>query len=132
MIRTDKVRLMARSAIFEKEEGRKALDVNRYFHLDYIGYGLVKSAVSWTLAFLLMAAIPVLYNSEYLMTEMNIDGLAVLGRQILIAYVASLVGFLAISAVVYSVRHHRAQKKLKGYRSNLRRLLKLYDEEGTE
>ncbi len=131
MIRTNKVKIMTRAAIFEKEEARKALHISRFFRNDYILYGLLKSAVSVTFGFGLGACVWVIYHSEKLMTEKTIMDLFALGKTAVFWYLAALIAFLLISLVVYGVRYHNAQKRLKGYRSNLRRLLKTYQEDET-
>lgn len=130
MIRANKVKIMTRAAIFEKNEGRKALYISRFFQNDYILYGLLKSAVSITLAFLLGTGMWVVYHAESLMTEKTIDDLLRLGRQALSWYGIALGSFLLVSLAVYVLRYHSAQKRMKGYRGNLRKLLKMYQEEG--
>lgn len=130
MIRANKVKIMTRAAIFEKNEGRKALYISRFFQNDYILYGLLKSAVSITLAFLLGTGMWVVYHAESLMTEKTIDDLLRLGRQALSWYGIALGSFLLVSLAVYALRYHSAQKRMKGYRGNLRKLLKMYQEEG--
>ena len=61
----------------------------------------------------------------------TIDGLMDLGKQMLGWYALVLACFLAITVAVCSVRYYNAQKRLRGYRSCLRKLMKSYQEEGT-
>ena len=129
MIRTNKVKIMTRAAVFEKHEERGALYISRFFKTDYIGLGILKSAISLTFAFGLGVCMWGLYFSEELMTQKSIEDLIGIGKSILLWYAAVLAVFLAVSVIVYAVRYSRAQKKLKGYRSSLRKLLKLYQEE---
>ena len=129
MIRTNKVKIMTRAAVFEKHEERGSLYISRFFKTDYIGLGLLKSAISLTFVFGLGVCMWGLYFSEELMTQKSIEDLIGIGRNILLWYAAALIAFLAVSAVIYALRYSRAQKKLKGYRSGLRKLLKLYQEE---
>ena len=129
MIRTNKVKIMTRSAVFEKHEERGALYISHFFKTDYIGFGMLKSAISLTFAFGLGVCMWGLYFSEELMTQKSIEDLLGIGKNILLWYAAALVAFLAVSAAVHAVRYSRAQKKLKGYRSGLRKLMKVYQEE---
>ena len=39
MINEEKVKIMDRLALYEKQEGRKYLPVSKYYRSDYIGYG---------------------------------------------------------------------------------------------
>ena len=129
MIRTNKVKIMTRAAIFEQKEDRKALYINHFFSMDYVIYGMLKSAVSLTIAFCLAVCMWVIYHAEELMTEKSVADLFALGKQVVTLYGAALLVFLLISMVVYYVRYAYAQERLKGYRSNLRKLAKSYQEE---
>ena len=129
MIRANKVKTMTRAAMFEKKEARGALAVNRFFRGDYVIYGMIKSAISITIAFALAVGMWVIYHAEELMTEKSVADLFALGKQGVILYIVTLIVFLLISLVVFCVRYQRAQKRLKGYRSNLRRLAKSYQDE---
>ena len=129
MIRSNKVKLMTRAAIFEQKEERKALYVSRFFSTDYVIYGMIKSAVSLTVAFGLGVCMWVIYHAESLMTEKSVADLFALGKQLIGMYGIALLGFSLISLIVYCVRYARAQKRLKGYRSNLRKLAKSYQDE---
>ena len=131
MIRANKVKTMTRAAVFEKKEGRGALAINRFFRGDYVIYGLIKSAISLTIAFCLAIGMWVIYHAEELMTEKSVADLFALGKQGVFMYVAVLVFFLLISLAVYCVRYHKAQHKLKGYRSQLRKLAKSYQDEAS-
>ena len=131
MIRANKVKTMTRAAIFEKREARGALAINRFFRNDYVVYGLIKSAISLTIAFGLAVGMWVIYHAEELMTEKSVEDLFELGKQGVILYVAALVLFLLISLIVYFVRYQKAQNRLTGYRSQLRKLAKSYQDEAS-
>ena len=129
MIRANKVKIMTKAAAFEQREERKALYVGRYFLSDYVLYGMLKSALSLTIAFGLCAGMWVIYHAESLMTEKSVSDLFEMGKDMVLLYVVALVVFLLISLVAYCVRYQNAQKKLKGYRGTLRRLAKSYQDE---
>ena len=131
MIRPNKVKTMTRAAMFEKKEARGALAVNRFFRSDYVIYGMIKSAISLTIAFALAVGMWVIYHAEELMTEKSVADLFALAKLGVFMYVAALVVFLLISLVVYVVRYQKAQNRLKEYRSHLRKLAKLYQDEAS-
>lgn len=134
MIRTNRVKTMTRAAIFEKREERRALYISRFFISDYIGLGVLKSIISITFAFILGICAWAVYHAEDLeemITAMTLEGLIELGEKTLGWYILVLAGFLAITVTVCIVRYQKAQKRLKGYRSHLRKLMKSYQEEGT-
>lgn len=129
MIRANKVKTMTKAAIFEKKEARGALAINRFFRGDYVIYGMIKSAISLTIAFVLAVGMWVIYHAEELMTEKSVADLFALGMRGIKMYAVALVVFLLISLVVYCIRYQNAQKRLKGYRSQLRKLAKSYQDE---
>ena len=43
MINEEKVKIMDRLALYEKQEGRKYLPVSKYYRSDYIGLALIKN-----------------------------------------------------------------------------------------
>ena len=129
MIRVNRVKTMTKAAVFEKKEGRGALAINRFFRGDYVIYGLIKSAISLTIAFCLAIGMWVIYHAEELMTEKSVADLFALGKHVAILYGAALLIFLLLSLVVYCVRYKRAQKCLKEYRGHLRKLAKSYQDE---
>lgn len=131
MIRANKVKTMTRAAMFENKEARGALAVNRFFRGDYVIYGMIKSAISITIAFALAVGMWVIYHAEELMTEKSVADLFALGKQCVFMYAAVLILFLLISLAVYCVRYQKAQHKLKGYRSQLRKLAKSYQDEAS-
>lgn len=131
MIRANKVKTMTRAAIFEKKETRGALAISRFFMSDYVVYGLIKSAISITIAFALAVGMWVIYHAEELMTEKSVEDLLALGKQGIVLYAIVLVVFLLASLAVYCVRYRSAQKRVKGYRSHLRKLAKTYQDEAS-
>ena len=46
MINEEKVKIMDRLAVYEKQEGRKYLPVSKYYRSDYIGLALIKEFLS--------------------------------------------------------------------------------------
>lgn len=126
MIRTTKVRTMTRAAIFEKKEERRSIYISRFFRGDYVLYGLIKSGISITIAYLLGLGMFVIYHAEELMTEKSVEDLIRMGMDALFWYGVILAGFLVISAVVYIIQYSRAQKRMKEYRGYLRKLMKSY------
>jgi predicted membrane-bound mannosyltransferase len=128
MIQIQKVKTMTQAAAFEKKEARRSIYISRFFRGDYLLNGLIRSAVSITIAYGLIIGMLVIYHAEELMTEKSVEDLAALGKEALLWYGILLAGFLAISAVVYMVQYSKAQKQVKQYRSYLRKLVKGYQE----
>ena len=129
MISEQRVKLMTRLAAYEQKEGKKNEEIGSYFRGDYISLQILKSVVSATMAFALIVALFVLYDSELFLSDIyKIDILDYVKKLILYYFVFTGV-YVLISYVVYSIRYRKAKKRLKVYFNNLKRLQILYQRE---
>ena len=53
MLNEEKIRLMTKAASFEAGEGKKALEMNRFYKGDYLTIHLIGAWISYTVAFCL-------------------------------------------------------------------------------
>ena len=91
-------------ASYEEHEGKKNAAIGNYFRSDYIGWQVLKSIISATIAFVV-----------------------VFGMYIFLTFSLWMVGIYAvISYIVYTVRYNAAVKSLRVYHMNLRRLADMY------
>ena len=102
MINEEKVKIMDRLALYEKQEGRKYLPVSKYYRSDYIGLALI---------------------------NVHKMDLVSLGVVVLAGYVGTLVVYTLLTYIQYTVKYHRAKKSVKEYYSQLTRLEKIYNRE---
>ena len=129
MVNEEKIRLMTKAAAFESGEGKKALEMNRFFRGDYISLHLIGAWVSYTVAFMLCVSLWIFYKMEYLMTNLHKMDLASFGRGLVLLYVALLGVYLIIQYVVYSRRYQENRKKLAVYNHILKRISDIYQSE---
>ncbi len=129
MISEQRVKLMTRLAAYEQKEGKKNEEIGSFFRGDYISLQILKSVISATMAFVLIVALFVLYDSELFLSDIyKIDILDYVKK--LIAYYFAFTGvYVLISYVVYAIRYRKAKKRLKVYFNNLKRLQILYQRE---
>ena len=71
MINEEKVKIMDRLAVYEKQEGRKYLPVSKYYRSDYIGLALIKNFFLVTIGYGLILAVIAAYNLEYLLDNVH-------------------------------------------------------------
>lgn len=129
MLNEEKVILMSKMAIYEKNQGKRDFKVNKYFRTDYVGLNMINTAIMATLLYIIFLAAIVIVNIEKILLDIaSIDLLAV-GRTALIWYILFMVAYLIIAFVVYSLRYQAAKKQIKDYDENLRKLYKIYKEE---
>ena len=106
-------------AIYEKNEGRKMLRTAKYFKGDFIAFGILKTLITTTFAFMIVAIMYVLCNAEGLVENINSMDYLAFGRRVAIYYIGMLVIFTVIAAVVYNVQYERSRKGLKKYFQDL-------------
>lgn len=129
MLNEERVILMTRMAAFEKSEGKKNRDLNSYFRGDYVGYNVLKSVISATIAYLIMVAAYVLYNFESVLSNLYATDLIATGKKILIYFIIIVGIYSLASYIIYSYRYARMRKKLRAYYGDLKTLQKMYEKE---
>ena len=55
VLNENKVKMMTKMAIYEKNEGRKMLRTAKYFKGDFIAFGILKTLITTTFAFMIYA-----------------------------------------------------------------------------
>ncbi len=129
MVNEEKIRLMTKAAAFESGEGKKALEMNRFFRSDYISLHLIGAWVSYTVAFILCVGLWVFYKMEYLLTNLHKMDLVSLGKGLALLYAALLGIYLIIQYIVYSGRYQENRKKLTAYNHILKHISDIYQSE---
>lgn len=126
MLNEERIILMTKMASYEANEGKKNVAIGSYFRGDYIGWQVLKSIISATIAFVVVFGMYIYYDFEVFMLDIyKMDVLAFVKR-ILSMYLWTIGIYAVIAFVVYAVRYSRAMKSLKLYHMNLRRLMNMY------
>ena len=131
MLNEEKIRLMTKAASFEAGEGKKALEMNRFYKGDYLSLHLIGAWVSYTLAFCLCVGLWAFYKMEYLMANLHKMDLAAFGKGLALLYLALLGIYLVIQYVVYYNRYQENRKKLAAYNHILKRISGIYQSEAS-
>ena len=126
MLNEKRIILMTKMASYEANEGKKNVAIGSYFRSDYIGWQVLKSIISATIAFVVVFGMYIFYDFEVFMMDIYKMDLIEFAKQVLRMYLWTIGVYAAISYVVYTVRYNRAIKSLKLYHMNLRRLSEMY------
>ncbi|MCR4850540.1 MAG: hypothetical protein K5870_04690 [Lachnospiraceae bacterium] len=127
MVDKDKVILMTRLASYEKNEGRKNMNIVNYFRSDYIGLQILKAIIAATLSFVLLLSVYLFYNSEELMANIYKMDMLKTGKNMIIVYLCLVGGYVVIAYFVYTYRYFKAKRSLKDYYKGLRTLENMSD-----
>ena len=129
MLNEERVVLMTKMASYEAREGKKNLAIGSFFRNDYIGWQVLKSIISATIAFVVVFAMYIFYDFEIFMTEIYKMDLLEFAKNVLFFYLGTISAYAVISYLVYTVRYSRARKSLRTYYLNLNKLSAMYKKE---
>ena len=127
MLNEERVKLMTRMASYETGEGKKNMNIGKYFRGDYIGMQVLKSVICATIGFGICFGLYLFYDFERFMQDIYKMDLLSFAKNVLLVYVIVVVGYGVVSYLIYSSRYKKARKSLKKYYNNLRKLSGLYD-----
>lgn len=127
MLNENKVKMMTKMAIYEKNEGRRMLKTARYFKSDYIAFGILKTLITTSIAYIIMLIMYVLYNMESIIKDINKIDYTEVGTNLIIGYVVMIAVFSAIAFVVYGKQYDNSRNGLKRYFSRLNKLERFYN-----
>ena len=127
MLSQERIKLMTKMAAYEENEGKKYMSIGSYFRSDYMGMQVIRSVISGTLAFFLLAGLYVYYHFETMMQDIYKTDLLLLGRRVLFYYIVFIAAYSVITYVIYSFRYSRAKRSLKHYYYHLKQLAAIYD-----
>ena len=126
MLNEKRIILMTKMASYEENEGKKNVAIGSYFRSDYIGWQVLKSIISATIAFVVVFGMYIFYDFEFYMTDIYKMDLLEFAKRVFTLYLWMIGVYAVISYVVYTVRYSRAIKSLKTYYINLRKLSDMY------
>ena len=126
MLNEERVILMTKLASYEANDGKKNVAIGNYFRSDYIGWQVLKSIISATIAFVVVFAMYIFYDFEIFMLDIYKMDLLEFAKNVLLTYAGFVGGYAVLSYVVYAYRYSRARKSLRLYYANLKKLSYMY------
>lgn len=127
MLNEERIILMTHMASYEEHEGKKNVIVGNYFRSDYIGFQVLKSIISASIAFVIVFGMFIFYDFEAFMQDIYKMDLLAFAKNVLIAYFLTVGGYTVITYIVYWIRYNKVKKSLKCYYSNLKKLSGIYE-----
>ena len=125
MLNEEKIRLMTKISIYEKNEEYGDLVLAHYYREDYVRFGCIRAVLVATLTYWLTVAAYAFYQFENLLKEINnMDYFSVIGK-LMLGYVGFLGVIYVLAFLIYNVRYQYAKKGLIAYNRNLKRLIEM-------
>lgn len=122
MLNEQKVKMMTRMAIYDKEHSLLKKGAAKSFKTDYVTFGILRTIFTVTIAFAVCVAMYVLYNADVLMENINSLDYMALGRMFLGYYCVFVVIYIVIALFYYSYKYDKSKAEIRKYYSNLKRL----------
>lgn len=126
MIHEERTKLMTRLALYETKEGKKELQITRYFQGDYVAAQMLWSFVCGTLAFVIVAGLCALYQIEELMINLFKMDILMFARNILVVYIVFIAVYLGMCYVGLSYRYNKYKRRVNKFLIRLKELYKHY------
>lgn len=126
MLNEERVILMTKLASYEAGEGKKNVAIGNYFRSDYIGWQVLKSIISATVAFVVVFAVYIFYDFEVFMLDIYRMDLLDFGKSVLSVYAWTVGGYAVLSYIYFSYRYNKARKSMRLYYANLKKLSHMY------
>ena len=100
MINEERLRPMVKMAMFDENEGKSCKPMIQYARADYVSMQLLRSFVAGSIAFAIMCAIWVLYDTTALMQMLNGAYIKTLIIDVAVRYAIFMVVYLTSTYVV--------------------------------
>ena len=128
MINNEKVKLMTKLAIYEKNN-EEDIKLSKYYKVDYVKHNVFKTIISVSIAYICILGLIVFYNMEYFLANAFKLDYTIIGVQVVSSYLMTLIVFSLFSFLFYANKVKGSRERLVKYNSNLKKLSNMYDEE---
>ncbi len=129
MLNQERVCEMTRLAIFDRNKGQECRPMIQYFRKDYIAKEMLKSLITGTIAFGLLAVMLLLYYYEDLAEEMSSIDIRQTAVRGILCYAVCMGIYFLITYIVYYIRYAKGRHEVKKYYMHLKKVNRLYQEE---
>ena len=126
MINQERTSMMTKLALYESRQGKKELQITRYFQGDYVEAHMLWSFLCGTIAFVIIATLSALYNIENLMLELFSMDILVFARNILIVYIVFIGVYLGICYTYLTYCYGRYKKRVNKHLMGMKELYRYY------
>ena len=129
MLRGDKIRLMHKIAQYEKSAEEYERPAKEYFRGDYLSMHLLQSFFSYTLSYLLILGVFLLYFLERILNAVNVSIVLRFVLRCVVIYAVGLLLFELVTYFVFRRRYEESAARREEHLRCLKRLKKRYDTE---
>ena len=121
MINKRKVRLMTRTAMYEKHECSNDINKAKY-KSDYVGLHMWTTAIAVTIAYIIILMLVMSCNFEFIINNLTNMNYTVLTVMLIMIYAAMMTVFMIIAYFIYSYRYVESENGIRIYRNRLHKI----------
>ena len=125
MLDKKKIKLMSRMAAYDKKNAGPDLKISSYYKKDYVSLNTLISILWITFGYIIGAALYVLCNVEFLLENLTITKLLLMGAIAVGIYFILLIIYGVCASSFYGAKHHKAKLRAKRYYRDLARLARV-------
>lgn len=129
MVNVEKIRLMTKTELLSKKQGKDNYIASHFYAYDYISVQVIKAAVGITIAYVIGVVLWFLTRVDMILQENKISYIFVLVRDFTVLYVAVLLLTILICSLIYASRYWKARKSMGEYVDSLRKLNQFYNKD---
>lgn len=129
MLNNQKIRVMTKLALYEKNEGKDDIRLSKFYKNDYVRLEVLKTVVNVTIGYALILLMIGIYKAEYLISNAVTMNFLRIGQYILGFYIIIMSIYVISSIIGYSIKYDKSRKTLSKYFKSLKRLSVIYKEE---
>lgn len=122
MINKRKVRLMTRTAMYEKHECSNDINKAKYYKSDYVGLHTWTTAIAVTIAYIIIIMLVMSCNFEFIINNLTNMNYTVLTVMLIMIYAAMMTVFMIIAYFIYSYRYVESENGIRIYRNRLHKI----------
>ena len=122
--------MMTRLAMQAQKMQQRGAGINEYNRGDYVGVGMLKSAIVATVLYGMLFAVYAAFNFDGLLDTFYEGGMMSVITRLILYYFLLLAVYLVVSYIIYTVRYTRSRKEVRLYYNRLRKLENQYKSGG--
>jgi len=129
MLNENRVKLMARMAVYESTQGKEDQKISSYHKKDYSSFHTLITIIWITVGYAIVCGLVLIGYLDLLMAEFSMQRMIFLAAVAIGGYLAMVIAFGIGASNFYKKRYNLAKKRMKQYYRDLTRLGKLYEKE---
>ena len=129
MVNENKVKLMTKMAMYEKNEGTEDIAVSTYYKKDYLSLRMLISLIWVTFGYAIALLILCVAYVDELMEHLSMESFILFVAGVVIGYCVLLLLYGVGAYHFYQKKFIEARKRVKNFNHLLTRLNKMYEKE---